>query len=314
MVELSIILACYNTEKFIGKTIQSILDQSYSKWELLIINDGSTDDSLSEITKYEQKDERIKFYSIENGGVNKARNFGYKKSNVTSKFIHFMDSDDILLSNFYSNLILFLNKNQEFGAVYCDHLFIDENDKEISMQSWGSRFLPTRFWLREIDEKERETPFISIALWCKMVEPMVIIKRSVFEKSRKWDESFSYGRIGEGVVLFTEIALMSKIGYLNETMFHYRRHKNQSSQNTSNNYNSFILTNQKVFSILENKWDKIWFYSTISRYRAFSESNKIKHNLAHNKLMFVSIIFTLTYNYVLSIPLIFGLKTRYKNE
>ncbi len=141
MADLLIIIPCYNTEKFIGKTIQSILNQNYQNWELIIINDGSTDNSLTEIKKYQHNDNRIKVYSIENGGVNKARNYGFKKSNDNSRYIHFMDSDDILSPNFYSKLVLFLDQNSQFGVVYCDHLFIDENGNEMSMQNWGQRIM-----------------------------------------------------------------------------------------------------------------------------------------------------------------------------
>ncbi len=304
MVTLSIILSCYNTEKYIGRTVESIINQSFQNWQLIIVNDGSTDNSLSEITKYEIEDGRIQVYSIQNGGVNKARNFGYNKVNVDSKYVHFMDSDDFLAVNFYDRLIFFLENNPDYGAVYCDHIFINEDNLEIEKPNWGARYVPTRFGLKELPENEIETPFISIALWCKMVEPMVILRRKEFEMSRKWDETFKYGRIGEGVVLFSEISLKSKIGYINDKLFFYRRHKNQSSQNNKVQFNSFSITTRKIISNLDNKRSVLFFLCIVSRFKAISEIPKLKHNLVYNKIQFIKICYSILLNYSLSAPLL----------
>ena len=73
----SIIIPLYNKEKFIENTIQSVLGQSFEDFELIVVNDGSTDTSLELVNKL--KDKRIKTYSISNAGVSKARNFGIQK-------------------------------------------------------------------------------------------------------------------------------------------------------------------------------------------------------------------------------------------
>ena len=86
----SIIIPLYNKEKFIENTIQSVLGQSFEDFELIVVNDGSTDTSLELVNKL--KDKRIKTYSISNAGVSKARNFGIQKA--TSKLIVFLDADD----------------------------------------------------------------------------------------------------------------------------------------------------------------------------------------------------------------------------
>ena len=304
-MHLSIILSCYNTDKFIGKTIQSIIDQNYSKWELIIINDGSTDNSLNEIIQFEQLDNRIKVYSVQNGGVNKARNYGYTKVNSQSKYIHFMDSDDILNIDFYSKLVLFLENNNDFGAVYCDHIFINENDQEIIKPNWGKRFVPTRFGLMELPDNKIETPFICIALWCKMVEPMVILRRTEFEKSRKWDETFKFGRIGEGVVLFSEISWNSKIGYINDKLFLYRRHKNQSSQHKKVNFDSFSITTDKLISLLNNKCKKFLFICSVNRFKAITEIPKLKHSLRYDQKQFIKSLLKFVWFYIQSFPIFF---------
>lgn len=103
----SIILPVYNSEKFLDKTINSVLDQSYPNFELIIIDDKSTDNSLKIANKFQRKDSRIRLISQpENKGVASARNIGLKK--VKGKYILFLDSDDTLPRNtlkYYKNEI-----------------------------------------------------------------------------------------------------------------------------------------------------------------------------------------------------------------
>lgn len=103
----SIILPVYNSEKFLDKTINSVLDQSYPNFELIIIDDKSTDNSLKIANKFQRKDSRIRLISQpENKGVASARNIGLKK--VKGKYILFLDSDDTLPINalkYYKNEI-----------------------------------------------------------------------------------------------------------------------------------------------------------------------------------------------------------------
>ena len=96
----SIIIPLYNKEKFIENTIQSVLGQSFEDFELIVVNDGSTDKSLELVNKL--KDKRIKTYSISNAGVSKARNFGIQKA--TSKLIVFLDADDLWKNNHLQEL------------------------------------------------------------------------------------------------------------------------------------------------------------------------------------------------------------------
>lgn len=96
----SIIIPLYNKEKHIKTTLQSVLNQAFSDYEVIIVNDGSTDNSLNIVNTI--KDERIKVYSIENSGVSAARNFGIKKA--ASEFIAFLDADDLWYLNHLESL------------------------------------------------------------------------------------------------------------------------------------------------------------------------------------------------------------------
>jgi teichuronic acid biosynthesis glycosyltransferase TuaG len=107
---VSIITPSYNSEEYISQTIESVLSQTYKNFELIIIDDGSLDNSLEIINKYVVKDERVKLIiSKENGGAGIARNEGIKFSK--GKFIAFLDSDDLWLPEKLEKQISFMIRN-----------------------------------------------------------------------------------------------------------------------------------------------------------------------------------------------------------
>jgi glycosyltransferase involved in cell wall biosynthesis len=88
-------MPAYNAEKFIKEAIQSVIDQTYTNWELQVVDDGSTDNTAEIVFKEQQKDERIHYYFQKNGKQGKARNFGISKSKGT--YLAFLDADDLWL-------------------------------------------------------------------------------------------------------------------------------------------------------------------------------------------------------------------------
>lgn len=105
---VSIIVPIYNSEKTLIRCIESILVQSYKNFEVLLIDDGSTDNSFKICTSYTQKDKRLKAYHIKNGGVSSARNYGLKIAQ--GEYITFIDSDDYILDHYLEHL---LSKNSD---------------------------------------------------------------------------------------------------------------------------------------------------------------------------------------------------------
>ncbi|MCH4207889.1 MAG: glycosyltransferase, partial [Solobacterium sp.] len=92
MPEVSVVVPVYNVEDYLAKCIESILNQTFKDFELILVNDGSTDHSLDVIRKYEQLDERIKVVNKPNGGLSDARNAGM--AIARGVYIDFVDSDD----------------------------------------------------------------------------------------------------------------------------------------------------------------------------------------------------------------------------
>lgn len=118
MSKVSIILPVYNTELFLNKCLDSIINQTYSNLEIICINDGSTDNSLEILKTYKEKDKRIQVINITNHGVSYARNLGLTK--ITGEFVVFIDSDDYIESD-YIQCLIENQKEKDTDLVYCGH-------------------------------------------------------------------------------------------------------------------------------------------------------------------------------------------------
>jgi glycosyltransferase involved in cell wall biosynthesis len=99
MVNFSIIMPCYNLENYVSRTIENVLQQTYKNFELILIDDGSTDNTLRILRNYERSDHRITVISKENGGVSSARNAGIKVAK--GEYLLFLDGDDLIENNLF---------------------------------------------------------------------------------------------------------------------------------------------------------------------------------------------------------------------
>jgi len=100
---ISIIIPVYNTESFIRRCLDSVMAQYYRNWELVVVDDGSTDDSGAICDEYAKKDERIRVFHKENGGVSSARNVGLQKA--IGEWVTFIDSDDWVEETYLQNYV-----------------------------------------------------------------------------------------------------------------------------------------------------------------------------------------------------------------
>ena len=111
-MKLSIIVPVYNVEEYLEECLESLVNQDYSKYEIIVVNDGSTDNSLKIAKKYEKKYQKlIKVYDKENGGLSSARNFGIK--HAKGKYLFFVDSDDYILPNSLNILDKYLKEEND---------------------------------------------------------------------------------------------------------------------------------------------------------------------------------------------------------
>lgn len=128
MPQVSIITPCYNASRFISQTIDSVLSQTFTDWEMIIVDDGSKDDSSDIVEKYVKKDSRIRLIQQPNGGSANARNHGIREA--TGRYIALLDADDLWLPQFLEKQIEFM-KEKNAICVYSSYKRIDENSNEI---------------------------------------------------------------------------------------------------------------------------------------------------------------------------------------
>ncbi len=127
---VSIIVPCYNAEKFLEQCVNSVLSQMYENWECILINDGSKDQTLDLIRKFESKDERIRVFTQENRGLSATRNKGidYAKG----EFLFFLDSDDTLSKDAINVLISSFQNNDIIIGITVASTFSDDQIKKVS--------------------------------------------------------------------------------------------------------------------------------------------------------------------------------------
>ena len=127
-MKISVIVPVYNVEQYVGECIESILNQSFYDIELILINDGSKDNSGFICDEYAKKDNRIKVIHKKNEGVSIARNIGIK--NASGKYIAFVDSDDLVDKEIYTTM---LQAIEESGSdlVMCryEKVYSDRNNE-----------------------------------------------------------------------------------------------------------------------------------------------------------------------------------------
>lgn len=144
---VSIIMPCYNGKQFIQETIESVINQTYKKWELLVVDDGSKDNSYNLVKKFADNDARIHLIRQKNAGSAAARNNGIRHSK--GQYLSLLDSDDVWLPGFLDSQVRFI---QQKGAVCVCSSYsrIDEQSNEI-LKPVMSKAIITSKDMRSID-------------------------------------------------------------------------------------------------------------------------------------------------------------------
>lgn len=124
---VSVIMPAYNASRFIGRAIDSVVQQTFRNWELLVVDDGSTDNTLEVVRSLAAADKRIHVYSQENAGVAAARNLAIRNSR--GQFIAPLDSDDFWFPRKLEYQVAEISKSDRIGLVYTWWVSLDENDQ-----------------------------------------------------------------------------------------------------------------------------------------------------------------------------------------
>lgn len=132
--QASVIVSTYNRAHYICEAIDSVLAQNYQNIEIIVVDDGSTDETRAVLRGYGDK---IRYFYQENQGLPAARNFGIEKS--SGKYLAFLDDDDIWFPEFLENQVAYLEAHPEVGMVHADLIILDETLDEPRLRK---RMLP----------------------------------------------------------------------------------------------------------------------------------------------------------------------------
>ena len=204
---VSVVMSTYNTEKYIADAINSILAQTFTNFEFIIWDDGSTDDTRDIVESF--KDERIKYYYHENTGLGMALRLACEKS--TGKYIARMDSDDISLPNRFEKEIAFLESNPDYVLVSSAVYYVDEKGTVI-----GRSFPYT-------DSK------ILIATRTMTVHPMAIMRRDSYVKAG----GYLPIRFMEDDLFWSKLSKQGKFANITEPLGKYRLLQSSLGHNRS---------------------------------------------------------------------------------
>lgn len=220
----SVIIPLYNKEKYIHKAIHSVLNQTFVEFELIIVDDGSTDKSLKQL--YEVKDERLNIISQTNQGVSIARNNGVKNANF--ELITFLDADDWWHPDFLKEMFELIQKFSD-AAIYSSSYFKVKNGKNI----------PAKIGV----ENEFKAGYINYykvyanTFWVPVNCSFVVVKKSVFTNVGGFNPKLKFG---EDLDLWLRISLNHQFAFIN-------KHLAYSNQD--------VDSNNRALGI-KNKWAK----------------------------------------------------------
>lgn len=261
---LTVIMPVYNVEKYVEKSIESVLNQTMKDFELIIVNDGSTDNSGNICEKYASIDNRIRYFVRENRGVSAARNFAIKKS-INSKYITFIDSDDWIEADFYEKAMKYINDNDLDMCI--TGYIIEEGEKNfINLKKKKANIMDSSEALSEIFK----SLYYTGTLWDTFFKRDILLNLSLVEGLR-YHEDFLFK--------VECINNSSKIGYFPLYKYHYVM-RSTSVSHTFSRKNLDVLKANKLMCLSKIKEEKIIF----DKYKQFFSRFVIELSAQYIKL------------------------------
>ncbi|KFB02376.1 hypothetical protein IA57_01720 [Mangrovimonas yunxiaonensis] len=223
----SIIIPLYNKEHYVKNTIKSVLSQSFNDFEIIVVNDGSTDNSLEVIKTF--KDQRISVFTTKNQGVSSARNYGIKKA--LANYIAFIDADDHWYGNHLENIAALINDFPNCG------LYAMAYEKRYGDKVYKSKYSnipPNKPWRKILTNYFSHNLNNAIAWTSACAVP-----KKILIELNGFDESITLGA-GEDTDLWIRIALKYPIAFNNQVTAAHNLHAENRISNSNTSLRHFI--------------------------------------------------------------------------
>lgn len=218
MPKVSVVIPTYNCAKYLPETIDSVLNQTYRDFEIIVVDDGSADDTKTITQCYINKyPDKIRYFYQENKGPGAARNFGIKKS--VGEYIAFQDADDLWLSTKLKKQVELLEQDAQIALVFSD-----------MQQRLGSEVLYKAF-LIEKGYYERicgGNLFLELTKINFIFTPTVVLRKNIFSRIEMFNENY---KIGEDYDMWLRVAKDFKVALINEPLVIRRLHSSNTTHN-----------------------------------------------------------------------------------
>jgi glycosyltransferase involved in cell wall biosynthesis len=230
---ISIVTPIYNAAQFLPATLDSIIAQTETRWECILIDDGSKDESFAVAQDYAAREARFQAHRQDNSGPSVARNLGYSLIHPQSQYITFMDSDDLWTKTALADLLNVLEQAPEMVAVSGLAEFIDGHGNVFAPgfrpAAMRRRMTATAQGLRPLDINE-PTGFASFCTGSDQFPPGVILgRRAIYDKAGGFDVRV---RGCEDYDLLARISRRGDVAFLNKIVLFYRRHSTNYGANS----------------------------------------------------------------------------------
>ena len=239
--KISVIIPVYNCENYISDCINSVIKQSYKNIEIILVNDGSSDNSENIINSFSKNDKRIKYFSKNNAGVSSARNYGIEHS--TGDFIIFIDADDFIEEDYIANLI---KNNEEFDFAMMGYKIWDSSNNRYITNNCKPFSGNIYAFMKNIFNYIHSP--ILLGPCFKLFKRKIIIDNNIL-----FPEDISFGEDAEFV--FNYLKYISKVRCINKTEYVYRKAGNNSlsSKFIENKMDLYYRVNKNIKNLFKEK-------------------------------------------------------------
>ncbi|MCA0230352.1 MAG: glycosyltransferase family 2 protein [Bacteroidetes bacterium] len=200
MIQFLVVIPLYNKENFIKKTLESVLSQTYTQFEIIIVDDGSSDNSLSVVG--ELIDSRIRIFTQENRGVSAARNFGIEKAK--NEYIAFLDADDLWLPDYLETIKCMIEQYPQAGVFATGYTICSSKNYDvISNRIPKGETILINNYCKSIIDKEM------VQIWTGAV----CVKKSIFSQTDNFRVNV---KKGEDLDMWLRVSMVSPVIWKNE--------------------------------------------------------------------------------------------------